>query len=122
MLLSRLLKPFIRVGKLTVIDADGRRNVFGCQEAPAVTIRLHDRSLHWRLALNAELCAGEAYMDGTLTIEEAFSTTFSTSSAAISPVGQRALKGPFGRFHRLLRRRRQFNPVRRARRTLPFGE
>ena len=29
-----------------------------------VTIRLHDRSLHWKLLLNPRLVVGEAYMDG----------------------------------------------------------
>jgi cyclopropane-fatty-acyl-phospholipid synthase len=32
-------------------------------------MRLHDRALIWRLVLNPELAAGEAYMDGTLTFE-----------------------------------------------------
>ena len=119
MLLSSLLEPFIRVGKLTVIDADGRRHVFGCEEAPAVTVRLHDRSLHWRLALNAELCAGEAYMDGTLTVEDASLYEFlDLVGRNFAIVGQRALKGPFGRFHRVLRRARQFNPAPRARRNV----
>jgi len=119
MLLSRLLQPFIRIGRLTVIDADGHRHVFGTQQVPAVTIRLHDRALHWRLALNAELYAGEAYMDGTLTVEDASLYDFlELIGRNFAVVGQRALKGPFGRFHRVLRRLRQFNPVRRARRNV----
>jgi cyclopropane-fatty-acyl-phospholipid synthase len=36
-----------------------------------VTVRLHDRSLHHRLLLNPKLAIGEAYMDGTLTVEDA---------------------------------------------------
>ncbi len=47
MLLSRLLCPLIRIGRLLVIDADGRSHVFGTDTAPTVTVRLHDRSLHW---------------------------------------------------------------------------
>jgi cyclopropane-fatty-acyl-phospholipid synthase len=56
MLLSRMLRPLIHVGRLTVIDADGRQHVFGTDAAPAVTVRLHDRSLHWRIALNPRTC------------------------------------------------------------------
>lgn len=70
MLLGRLLNTFIRTGELTVIDADGRPHRFGGGE-PAITVRLHDRSLHWRMFIRPELAAGEAYMDGTLTIENA---------------------------------------------------
>ncbi|MGD9508994.1 MAG: class I SAM-dependent methyltransferase [Geminicoccaceae bacterium] len=70
MLLARALRPLIRTGRLTVIDADGNRHVFGHEPEPAVTVRLHDRSLHWKLALNPGLHAGEAWMAGTLTVEE----------------------------------------------------
>jgi cyclopropane-fatty-acyl-phospholipid synthase len=69
MLLSHALRPLIRVGQLTVIDANGRPHVFGTNPEPAVTVRLHDRSLHWKLALNPGLHAGEAWMNGTLTVE-----------------------------------------------------
>lgn len=70
-LLSNLLTRFIQVGTLRVIDANGRSHVFGGNApGPAVTLRLHDRSLHTKLALNPELYTGEAYMDGTLTFED----------------------------------------------------
>ena len=71
MLLMNLLKRLIRRGRLTVIDATGKQHSFGlATSSPAVTIRLHDRHLHHRLFLNPELNLGEAYMDGTLTIEQ----------------------------------------------------
>lgn len=70
MLLARALRPLIRTGRLTVIDADGNRHVFGSEPEPAVTVRLHDRALHWKLALNPGLHAGEAWMAGTLTVED----------------------------------------------------
>ena len=68
-LLTRLLRSFIRTGTLTLIDAAGTTHHFGTPPGPAVTARLHDRRLHTRLALNPELYAAEAYMDGTLTFE-----------------------------------------------------
>jgi cyclopropane-fatty-acyl-phospholipid synthase len=70
MLLSRALRPLIRTGRLTVVDADGKPHVFGPDAEPAVTVRLHDRSLHWKLALNPGLHAGEAWMNRTLTVED----------------------------------------------------
>ena len=70
MLFGRLLRSFLTRGELTVIDAHGNTHRFGDpHRGPAVTIRLHDRSLHRRLFFNPRLGIGEAYMDGTLTVE-----------------------------------------------------
>jgi cyclopropane-fatty-acyl-phospholipid synthase len=71
MLASHVLRPLLTEGRLTVIDAGGKRHVFDGCPGPAVTVRLHDRSLHHRLLLNPKLAIGEAYMDGTLTVEDA---------------------------------------------------
>ncbi|MCO6179916.1 cyclopropane-fatty-acyl-phospholipid synthase family protein [Ciceribacter sp. RN22] len=70
-LLSHMLKSFIKKGRLTVIDADGKRHVFGgMQEGPQVTMRLTDPKLYRSLVFKAELVAGEAYMDGTMRFED----------------------------------------------------
>ena len=68
--LNLLLGRLIKEGTLTVIDAKGRSRSYGKQPGPAVTIRLHDASLPWRMLARPELTVGEAYMDGTLTIED----------------------------------------------------
>jgi cyclopropane-fatty-acyl-phospholipid synthase len=69
-LLSKLLSKFVRKGRLTVLDADGKTHVFGSgQDGPDVTIRLHSAALERKLFLNPELATAEAYMDGTLTVE-----------------------------------------------------
>src|SRR3546814_15267435 len=71
MLFGQLLKRIIRKGVLRVWDADGTLHRFGgTQPGPEAAIRLHDRRLHVRLAVNPRLYLGEAYMDGTLTVEE----------------------------------------------------
>ncbi len=71
MLLARLFRRLIRVGRLAVIDATGKTHDFGPPDGePRVTIRLHDKALHHRLFFNPDLYTGEAYVDGTLTIEE----------------------------------------------------
>lgn len=70
MLLARLCSTLIQDGALTVIDADGRTHRFGRASQPAdVVVRLHDRGLHHRLVTSPYLALGEAYMDGTLTVE-----------------------------------------------------
>ncbi len=70
MFLARFMDRAISHGDLRLIDARGKHWRFGDGAEPRVTIRLHDRRLHRRLALNPKLYLGEAYMDGTLTIEE----------------------------------------------------
>ncbi len=68
---ARVLRDFIRVGEVVVIDADGQTHRFGTPGAePSVILRLHDRRLHQRLFFHLRLGFGEAYMDGTLTFEQ----------------------------------------------------
>ena len=69
MLLERLLSGLIKTGTLTVIDANGRRHTASAPPGPEVTVRLHDRALTRALFFDPELKTGEAYMDGTLTVE-----------------------------------------------------
>ena len=115
MFLSRFLKNLIRTGELTVIDATGRTHRFG-GGTPAVTIRLHDPALHWRLFFDPEMAAGEAYMHGTLTIENASVYEF------LDLVGRNyafasvhSLESPVQRIKRPLFRLTHFNWQRRAR-------
>jgi cyclopropane-fatty-acyl-phospholipid synthase len=68
-LLDAMMRRFVAVGTLRIVDADGVSHVYAATPAPSVTIRLTDRRLHRALFLNPELRTGEAYMDGTLVIE-----------------------------------------------------
>src|SRR3546814_10871120 len=70
MLARKLLERVVRAGSLTVIDANGKTHRFGGAPGPKATIRLHDRALHHKLFFNAKLHIGEAYMDGSLTLED----------------------------------------------------
>ena len=70
MLVAPLLRTLMRRGTLRVVDARGRLHTFAGEPGPSVTIRLHDRSLHWKLLWSPRLVVGEAYMDGTLTLED----------------------------------------------------
>ncbi|MEX2201548.1 MAG: cyclopropane-fatty-acyl-phospholipid synthase family protein [Dongiaceae bacterium] len=71
MLIAGLFGRLVREGRLTVIDAAGRRHeIAGSAPGPAVTIRLHDRRIERQLLTNPKLHFGEAYMDGRITIEE----------------------------------------------------
>lgn len=109
MLLTRLLQDFIRVGRLTVVDASGRPHRFGEGE-PAVTVRLHDRRLHWRLFFQPGMAAGEAYTDGTLTVEDASLYDFlDLIGRNYEIAGSGSLDGPFLAFKRLFHRLFQFD-------------
>ncbi|MGF1549676.1 MAG: class I SAM-dependent methyltransferase [Sphingomonadaceae bacterium] len=68
-LLGEMLASVVREGDVAVIDHRGRESRYGDGSPPHVEVRFHDRWLPLRIALNPSLAAGEAYMDGGLTIE-----------------------------------------------------
>src|SRR5260221_846444 len=69
-LLDTMMRRFVKVGSLRIIDADGVTHDYAASPKPSVTVRLTDKKLHHTLFFNPELKAGEAYMDGTLRIED----------------------------------------------------
>jgi cyclopropane-fatty-acyl-phospholipid synthase len=73
-MLKNILDKFIKVGRLTVIWPDGRSCAFGQVMADNsrldVTVRLSGAWTPWKLALNPDLHLGEAYMNGTLVLEQ----------------------------------------------------
>ena len=117
-LLNPLLAKGVRRGTLTVLTPDGRAHVHGEGE-PRVTVRLHDPRLLTTLPLGPELRGGEAYMDGTLTIEaggvRGLLALFGMNRARIRQQrGQKLVKRALKR----LRRVQQTNPVARSRRNV----
>ena len=117
--LNNLLKTFVRKGQLTVLDADGKTHTFGSGgDGPSVTMRLHDKRLYWKMFLNPELQAAEAYMDGTLTFEQGsgcydFLNLFSVNRG---PLASHKVQGLLRRGWRAMRRRQQMNDVDKAKR------
>lgn len=72
MLLDRLLKRTIRVGRLIVIDHRGRAYRYG-EERPGgrrVTVRMMDKGAAAHILRYPRVGAGEAYMDGRMIVEE----------------------------------------------------
>jgi cyclopropane-fatty-acyl-phospholipid synthase len=113
--LSHMLKSFVRVGTLKVIDAEGRVHVFAGAPGPSVTMRLTDRSLYRKLFLSPELHAGEAYMDGRMRFEDStlrdFLTLFSINRLSL---GSYPLQKVLRSVSRGLKRFQQANPVGKA--------
>jgi cyclopropane-fatty-acyl-phospholipid synthase len=66
-----LLREPIKAGCLTVIAPDGQRySLKGTAKGPEASIRIADKKLLRRMLVIPDLYLGEAYMEGTLTIEE----------------------------------------------------
>ncbi len=114
-LLSHMLRRFVQVGTLNVIDAFGKRHCFGGTPGQVVTLRLHDSALHRRLFFNPDLALGEAYMDGTLTFEEStlhdLLHLFHLNRQSLQSYPLQAVIRPVSR---LMRSLRQYNPIGRA--------
>ncbi len=116
MLFAALLKSIVQVGSLRLIDGAGRTHRFGDGSAPRCTIRLAGRGQDYGLALNPALSVGEAYMDGTLTIEEG--TLYDFLEIAARNYGNLERTAWFTLLNTLTRRLRQYNPMGRARRNV----
>ncbi|MEZ5870615.1 MAG: cyclopropane-fatty-acyl-phospholipid synthase family protein [Nitratireductor sp.] len=97
--LNKTLAAFVRKGRLEVIDASGKRHVFEGASAlgpdgeplKTVTLKVHDKSLYWKIVLSPELHLGEAYMNGGVTFENGsnvrdFLELFSANRYSLSSV------------------------------------
>lgn len=120
-LLSTMMRRFVNTGRLSIIDASGKRHDFGPGEdgAPTSTIRLHNKKLYRTLFFNPELKAGEAYMDGSLTVEEGsvrdFLKVFALNATNLRGQGhQKRLR----KFYKRIKRFHQRNLAVRARKNV----
>ena len=113
--LSHMLKSFVRIGTLEVIDAEGRIHKFAGKPGPSVTMQLTDPALYRKLFLNPELNAGEAYMDGRLSFPGSslrdFLALFSINRLSL---GSYPLQKALRRVSLALRDFQQANPVGKA--------
>tara|TARA_R110002095_G_scaffold215051_1_gene208357 strand:+ start:286 stop:1533 length:1248 start_codon:yes stop_codon:yes gene_type:complete len=69
MLLQHLLKGFVKVGVLTLIDHKGKTYTFSGAPGPNITLNTHSKSIERRLLHSPSLALGEGWMDGDITIE-----------------------------------------------------
>jgi len=116
MLFGWLLERIIHHGDLKVVDADGKQTSYGDGQGLTVTIRLHDRSLHNKLAFNPYLYLGEAYMDGALTVDEP-AGIYELLELLLSNIGQgwaHPLASLVATVRRAKRRIDQYNPMGKA--------
>src|ERR1043166_3878847 len=118
-LLQLALRNLIRAGNLRVTLAGGTSFTVGDGTGSPVAIRFTARSAELGILIDPELRFGEAYMDGTLVVEQG-----SIADALALALGQRrdGLPPHWARPQWLLRflyrRLKQFNPRPRARRNV----
>jgi cyclopropane-fatty-acyl-phospholipid synthase len=118
-ILYQILERLLKQGRLTIFDAGGRRHIIEASGEPAVTIRLHSRTVPWKLACNPHLYLGEAYMAGDLTLEEG--DIYDLLDLLTRSIGRGYGNRLFGTIAAIRRRFRwlmQYNPVFRARRNV----
>ena len=113
MLLQRLLDALVVTGTLTLIDAKGKRHSASGAPGPEVTLRLHDPALNRSLFFDPTLRAGEAYMDGSLTVEDG--DIYDFLALAVMNLGQRELWSKHGLWRPLTRRIAQANTQAKSR-------
>ena len=116
-LLQVLLGAFIRRGTFKVITSRGEPFTFGDGTGAPVAVRFTTRAAELNVLLDPELKFGEAYMDGTLVVDQG---TIADVLAIV--LGQELEVPNWARPQWLLRyigrRLAQFNPRRRARRNV----
>ncbi|MGH1419733.1 MAG: class I SAM-dependent methyltransferase [Hyphomicrobiaceae bacterium] len=113
--LSTMLKSFVKVGSLKVIDAEGQTHVFAGEPGLDVTMQLTDPTLYRKLFFNPEMHAGEAYMDGRLSFPGSslreFLALFSRNRLSL---GAQPAQKVLRRVSRGLKRFQQANPIGKA--------
>ncbi len=116
-LLQFLLKSYIRRGTFKLTTSRGKTFTFGDGTGVPVAVRFTARAAELGIVLDPELKFGEAYVDGTLVVEQG---TIADVLAVV--LGQTMEVPKWGRLQWLLRyiarRIAQFNPRERARRNV----
>ena len=116
--LSHMMKSFVKKGSLTIVDHKGEVHEFKGEAgaAPDVKLKLTDPSLYYKLVLNPELNAGEAYMDGRLQLMHGTTLRdfLKLSSINSQHIADYPLQKFIGKISMKLRRLQQSNPVGKA--------
>ena len=72
MMLARLLSKIYKKNGIVLIDSKGQKYICGQPDLnKPITVKLLEKSLNWKLALNPDLNFAEAYMRGEIQIENA---------------------------------------------------
>ncbi len=118
-LLKHLVSRIVRQGSLVIHMPDGSTETFGDGTGKRITLRISDPAFARRMVLNPELAVGEAYMDGTLTIDNDDLHGFlELAQKNLGRTGPVLWLRPLEMLRKAGRRLAQFNPIPRARRNV----
>lgn len=110
-----MLNHIVQVGTLRVTLADGSTRRYGSGQ-PEIALTISDPALAARIIENPSVAVGEAYMDGTLTIEnDDLRGFFAFIIPNLNTAGSPWFERPLDLARRAMRRFRQFAPESRAR-------
>jgi cyclopropane-fatty-acyl-phospholipid synthase len=114
--LDGILRRFIGTGQLTVRWPDGQQSLYSGDDGPSAGIAIHTAGAVRKLVVNPGLALGEAYMDGTVTVEDC--SIYDVLDVMSANLGAHIDRQPILRFRTFLRwlKRRldQYNPAVRA--------
>jgi cyclopropane-fatty-acyl-phospholipid synthase len=114
-----MLRRFVKIGTLRIIDAFGTQHEYAATPEPSVTVKLKDSRLHRALFLDPELRAGEAYMDQTLLLEEGTLRDFLLLYVLNRQnLRSQPLQQVFRAIYKQLRHFHQRNPIARAKKNV----
>lgn len=118
-LFRRMMRSIFRTGQLTIIEPGGKACEYGDGSGDPVIVRIHDRSTIARLLVHSDLYLGEAYVNGTLTMQQGsiydLLALATDNLAKHDPIA--TLKG-LRKLRILVRRLEEYNPVGRATRNV----
>jgi cyclopropane-fatty-acyl-phospholipid synthase len=120
-MLKRLLQRLVKIGRLTVIEADGSVLTYGerATDQPNIVVKIKNRATSLKLALWPDLYLGEAYMAGDLVIERGTLWDLLDLCGRNLAGLRRSGSGPLLRLAQAaLRQLHQYNPVRISRRNV----
>ncbi|MCR8726249.1 SAM-dependent methyltransferase [Frigidibacter sp. ROC022] len=118
-LLDRMLGHLFQTGRIEVTLPSGRVLSAGQGDAEPVRVRVHDPNLPRRVIAKPDLAVGEAYMDGTLTIENDDLRGFlALATRNLQNRGAFWTSKPYVLASAALRRIAQHNPIGRAQRNV----
>jgi len=119
-LFRKTLARIVETGNVTLIDHTGSRHRFGDGAGTPVAFKLHDPALYRKLIFDPQLQIGEAYMDGTLTVEQG--TLYDMIEVLTANIAKHSnpsiLFDRLAGFRYLTRRFQQFNRLKRSRRNV----
>ena len=117
--LQRILRMFIHTGNLRLTSPSGGTHVFGDGTGRPLAVRITSKATERAMLIDPELAVGEAYVDGTLVMEQGSIADLLALLLAQDRSGKSPLWARPQWLLRYIRRRiAQFNPRSRSRRNV----